>query len=290
MKQKTPHQPLKETLEVSIQKVADNQCITIVDQLAVEEPLEIKLAYGSQAKRQRKSIAVTMRTPGHDFELAVGFLFTEAIIGKPEDVVTLKYDATQASQQSKENSLMVELKANVQFNQDQLNRNFYTTSSCGVCGKSSIDMVFQHSCYQLISGKPVIQKSVIYQLLETLDSQQTVFQLTGGIHAAALFSSTGKFQYLCEDVGRHNALDKLIGKALLNEQLPLKDCMVLVSGRASFELVQKAVMAGIPILAAVGAPSSLAVEFAKESGLTLIGFLKKNKFNIYSNPERIETD
>lgn len=279
---------IKEILEVTIEKIYDNQRNTVVDSLAIEEPLEIKIAYGNTNNRQRKSIAVTMRTPGQDLELAVGFLFTEAIIGQPKDVITLKYDARQAHELAKENSLVVELKAGLQVNIDQLNRNFYTTSSCGVCGKSSIDMVFQHSCYQLIPGKPVLQHTAIYQLQDALNQQQTVFEQTGGIHAAALFSSNGAFLYLCEDVGRHNALDKLIGKALLQDQLPLTDKLLLVSGRASFELVQKAVMAGIPIMAAVGAPSSLAVEFAQESGLTLIGFLKKDKFNIYSHPERIQ--
>lgn len=289
MKQDTPYQSLKETLEVTVDKITDNQSSIVSDQVAVEEPLEIKIAYGPANNRQQKSIAVTMRTPGLDLELAVGFLFTEAIIGQSADVITMKYDAFKAANESKENSLLVELKATLKFDPERLNRNFYTTSSCGVCGKSSIDMVFQHSCYTLIPGKPKADQSTIYQLLETLNSQQTVFQLTGGIHAAALFSSTGVLQFLCEDVGRHNALDKLIGKALLQDDLPLSECILLVSGRASFELVQKAVMAGIPMMVAVGAPSSLAVQFAKESGLTLIGFLKKNKFNIYSNSERITT-
>jgi len=288
VKPKTPHSTGKEIAEVAIKKIAKNTSTTTNDQLAVEEPLEIKIAFGPAQNRQRKSIAVTMRTPGQDLELAVGFLFTEAIIGKPTDVITLKYDAIKAAEEAQENSLLVELKSGVEFDQEQLSRNFYTTSSCGVCGKSSIDMVFQHACYQLIKGKPLVEVSTIYQLLEAINQEQTVFQLTGGIHAAALFSKDGKLQYLCEDVGRHNALDKLIGKAFLQDLLPLKENMVLVSGRASFELVQKAVMAGIPIMAAVGAPSSLAVEFAKESGLTLIGFLKKDKFNIYSNPERIQ--
>jgi len=289
VKQDTPYQSLKETLEVTVDKITDNQSSIVSDQVAVEEPLEIKIAYGPAKNRQQKSIAVTMRTPGLDLELAVGFLFTEAIIGQSDDVITIKYDAFKAANESKENSLLVELKATLKFDPERLNRNFYTTSSCGVCGKSSIDMVFQHSCYTLIPGKPKADQSTIYQLLETLNSQQTVFQLTGGIHAAALFSSTGVLQFLCEDVGRHNALDKLIGKALLQDDLPLSECILLVSGRASFELVQKAVMAGIPMMVAVGAPSSLAVQFAKESGLTLIGFLKKNKFNIYSNSERITT-
>jgi len=289
VKQDTPYQSLKETLEVTVDKITDNQSSIVSDQVAVEEPLEIKIAYGPANNRQQKSIAVTMRTPGLDLELAVGFLFTEAIIGQSADVITMKYDAFKAANESKENSLLVELKATLKFDPERLNRNFYTTSSCGVCGKSSIDMVFQHSCYTLIPGKPKADQSTIYQLLETLNSQQTVFQLTGGIHAAALFSSTGVLQFLCEDVGRHNALDKLIGKALLQDDLPLSECILLVSGRASFELVQKAVMAGIPMMVAVGAPSSLAVQFAKESGLTLIGFLKKNKFNIYSNSERITT-
>lgn len=255
------------------------------DLLALEEPLEIRIGYGDPGGRQQKSLSVTMRTPGHDFELAVGFLFTEGIIYSYQQVESIKYCEDVGRQEEKENVVRVELKPDVKFDFQKLQRNFYTTSSCGVCGKSSIEAVSQHCSVIPITWK--IQPEVIHQLPDTLRKAQQVFEYTGGLHASGLFTMDGKLDLLREDVGRHNALDKVIGAMLVKNQIPLHNAVLLVSGRASFELVQKAAMAGIPVLAAVGAPSSLAVQLASDCDMTLLGFVRDNRFNVYSTPERV---
>lgn len=222
-----------------------------------------------------------MRTPGQDAELAVGFLFTESIINNKKQLHPKEHIL------SVNNIVVVPMANDFEPNLANAERNFYTTSSCGVCGKASIEAIKTVSSFTEISDEPRIKITVFYGLQATLLKQQAVFADTGGIHAAALFTPSGDFIALREDVGRHNALDKLIGAAVLEESLPLSNHILLLSGRASFELVQKATMAGIRIIAAVGAPSSLAVQLAEDSGITLIGFLRDNRFNIYCHPQRV---
>lgn len=264
---------------IKIKKITATQSVDADDQLAVEEPLEIQLRYGPLGKQAIKSISVTMRTPGNDEELAVGFLFTEGIIKNSDQVTDVNLPA--------ENIIVVTLRENETPSLQKTERNFYTTSSCGVCGKSSIDSIRTISAYQNSPNDISLKSPLLYGLQEALRKQQTLFDSTGGLHASALFDSKANFIMLREDVGRHNALDKIIGAAFMNKQLPLNKTILLLSGRASFELIQKASMAGIKIVAAIGAPSSLAVQLAKEFDMTLIGFLRVNRFNIYSGSTRI---
>ncbi len=257
------------------------------DLLAVEEPLEIRIVYGPVLNRQQKNISVTMCTPGNDMELATGFLFTEGIIRNKEDILISNSILESSIAGSDGNIVTVELGTEVSFDQKKIERHFYTSSSCGVCGKSSIDTV-----KNIFNNKPVkdnfrINASLVINLPELLRKQQEIFEHTGGLHASALFDLDGRLLLTREDVGRHNALDKLVGAALASGQLPLDQHILLLSGRASFELIQKAAMAGIKIVCAVGAPSSLAVELAKETEITLIGFLRDKRFNIYSGEQRI---
>jgi FdhD protein len=250
------------------------------DLLAVEEPLEIRLVFGPAAKRVQENVTVTMRTPGHDAELTLGFLFTERIIESYEQVESIHFDNDD------ENIVSVELKPEIGVDLKKLQRNFYTTSSCGVCGKSSIDSVHVNPKAELKRSIKV-SSGLIQELTEKLSRHQTVFGFTGGLHAVSLFSNTGEILMTYEDVGRHNAFDKVIGACLMKNMLPASNNILLVSGRASFELVQKAVVSGIQIMAAVSAPSSLAVELAKKFNLTLLGFVRNGRFNIYSGEERI---
>jgi FdhD protein len=269
------------TMPHTIIKVSRQQTREQEDELAVEEPLQIQLQLNSVSGRINKNIAVTMRTPGHDKEVAAGFLFTEGIINSREQVSHIVYVNNE------ENRIMVALKEEVIPLLHNTQRNFYTTSSCGVCGKASIDAIKTNPSFNKDVKKISVAAGTFYLLQDVLRRQQSMFESTGGLHAAALFNSNGEFILLREDVGRHNALDKLIGNAVLNDQLPLPDKILLLSGRASFELVQKAAMAGIKMIAAVGAPSSLAVELAQEYDITLIGFLRPEKFNIYCGAHRI---
>jgi FdhD protein len=250
------------------------------DELAVEEPLEIRLAFEQDGRRIRRGISVTMRTPGHDGELAVGFLFTEGILDSPDQVAKVE-------DWGPGNVVRVELNPGVAVDLARLERHFYAASSCGVCGKASIEAVRVRPRFGPIPGRPAIEAGTIGGLPGTLRAAQGAFDRTGGLHAAALFDPAGRLLALREDVGRHNALDKLIGASFLAGGTPLRDAILLVSGRASFELVQKAAVAGIPVLAAVGAPSSLAVELAREHGMTLVGFVRPDRFNIYTGPDRI---
>jgi FdhD protein len=265
-----------------IKKVNAANCIDADDLLAVEEPMEIRLEYGPQNKRVQKNISVTMRTPGNDRELASGFLYTEGIITAAADIISVVHPKAD-----NENIVLVSLNEKITPAINQLERNFYTTSSCGVCGKASIEAVKTACNIPDSFDKLRIPASMIYELPGLLRKQQEVFENTGGLHACALFDSNGTLLHSREDVGRHNALDKLVGAAVSAGLVPLDKHVLLLSGRASFELVQKAVMAGIKIIAAVGAPSSLAVEMAEEWGMTLIGFLRDGRFNIYSGAERI---
>jgi FdhD protein len=256
------------------------------DVLAVEEPLEIRVGYGPENNREQKAIAVTMRTPGNDEELALGFLYSENVIQSKQDVLSIKPCINKESGEIEDNVLRVELSPGVKLNFQNLERNFYTTSSCGVCGKASIDSV-DAVCVNRVSSQITVKTEVIYNLFGKLHEKQLNFSLTGGIHATAIFDTHGQIKTLREDVGRHNAFDKIVGFSLLNRTLPLQTTIALLSGRASFELLQKAAMAGVSIVCAIGAPSNLAVELAESFNITLIGFLKEDQFNIYSHPERI---
>lgn len=271
----------KQSAHINIQKITEDWLTETDDVVATEEPLEIKLEYSTATGRIQKNIAVTMRTPGNDEELAAGFLFTEGIIKSNDDIKSIKQPAMD------ENSLLVTLKEDIIPHLGNAARNFYSTSSCGICGKASIEAIHTVSQYSTVKSNLSIAAEIIYGLPSQLKKQQKVFEDTGGIHAAALFDMDGNFLLLKEDVGRHNALDKIIGAAFLNNKLPLHNSILFLSGRASFELLQKAAMAGIRLVVAVGAPSSLAIEMAKENDITLIGFLRDRRFNIYSGKERI---
>ena len=269
------------TCQITVTRMHAGRFIETNDQLAIDEPLQIQLLYGSSGNEQTKNIAVTMRTPGHDEELAAGFLFTEGIIRSKTQLIQIIAGA------SGENTVLTILKGSHIPSLQHAERNFYVSSSCGVCGKSSIDAVRRDIEFPTSNEPLRISSSVLYRLPEELRKQQNAFQSTGGLHACALFTDNGTLISLREDVGRHNALDKLIGHAFLKQELPLHNDILLLSGRASFELVQKAATAGIRFIAAIGAPSSLGVQLAEEAGITLIGFLKSDRFNIYSCPERI---
>ena len=264
----------------------DKPLLSQVDMLAVEEPLEIQIAFGPPRARSRQSLAVTMRTPGQDFDLALGFLFTEGIIGRAADVSLMRYAGDQLSESAQENVLLVELRPGLDLDMQRLSRHFYTASSCGICGKASIEMVQTHTCFSLLPNEPRLSREVLFALPDTLAAQQAAFAHTGGIHAAGLFDAEGSLLLLREDVGRHNAVDKLVGAALSRSLVPLSRHILLVSGRAGFELVQKSLMAGVPVLAAVGAPSSLSVELAETYGMTLLGFLREGRFNVYAGKQR----
>ena len=250
------------------------------DLVAVEEPLEIRLGFLALGRRLHRGISITMRTPGHDHELAVGFLLTEGIVTSRDQVTGVRSCGSG-------NVVRVDLREDVNVDIERLERHFYTSSSCGVCGKTSLEAVRVSVPNRLSGGRPVVEASVIHRLPETLRRAQAVFDRTGGLHAAALFDIHGSLVCVREDVGRHNALDKLIGAQFLAGNMPLTMSVLLLSGRVSFELVQKAAIAGIPVLAAVGAPSSLAVELARDLGLTVLGFVRADRFNIYTGADRI---
>ncbi len=274
--------PIQGAIERHIIKLNSQQATHAEDILAVEEPLQIELQIHTATGRLNKNIAVTMRTPGHDKELAAGFLFTEGIINNHLQIQNIAHAGND------ENRVQVVLNEGVLPALQNAERNFYTTSSCGVCSKASIDAIKTVAAFKSGNNIANVDAAIFYGLQNDLQEQQELFASTGGLHAAALFNTNGNFIMLREDVGRHNALDKLIGHALLKDTLPLSSNILLLSGRASFELIQKAAMAGIPIVAAVGAPSSLAVELAEENNITLIGFLRQQKFNIYSGAQRIK--
>jgi len=250
------------------------------DTLAVEEPMELRVG--------GRALAVTMRTPGHDVELAHGFLLTEGVITGPDDVVTARWcDSVDENGVNTYNVLDVALAPGVAPPEAGVERNFYTTSSCGVCGKASLDAVRLRSRFSPATDAVRVDTTTLYGLPDALRGAQRIFESTGGLHAAGLFTPDGTPLVVREDVGRHNAVDKVLGWALLNGHVPVSGRVLMVSGRASFELVQKAVMAGVPVLAAVSAPSSLAVELAVEAGMTLVGFLRGTAMNVYAGAERI---
>jgi FdhD protein len=250
------------------------------DVLAAEEPMEIRVE-GPNA--DAVPVAVTMRTPGGDFELAVGFLYTEGLIAGGEDVRRVSYCEDLAPDEQQYNVVTVELTR--PFDAGVLTRNFYANSSCGICGKATLDEVEVH-CAPLAPG-PTVEAETITTMPDALRRAQRVFEQTGGLHAAGLFAPSGKLLALREDVGRHNAVDKIVGESLLAGDLPLAECVLQVSGRIGFEIVQKAARAGIPVVSAVGAPSSLAVEGAERLGMTLVGFVRDRRFNVYTHPDRV---
>lgn len=250
------------------------------DTLAAEEPMEIRVG--------GRALTITMRTPGDDFDLAVGFLVSEGVVRAAGDVVAARYCAGATEDGSNTyNVVDVALDPSLPPLDVSLERNFYTTSSCGLCGKASLDAVRTASTWSVADDPLRVTPALLAALPERLREAQRVFDRTGGLHAAALFSADGELVVVREDVGRHNAVDKVIGHAVRNGMLPLRESILMVSGRASFELVQKAVMAGIPALAAVSAPSSLAADLAEENGMTLVGFLRGSSMNVYAGADRI---
>jgi FdhD protein len=269
--------------KVRVRVVEDGRTRVRPDALATEEPMEIRVISGGN----RQTVAVTMRTPGADFELAAGFLYGEGIVSSPEDVKRISYCVdpdVDAEQQY--NIVNVELREGRDYDLRTLERHFYTTSACGVCGKASLEQLELRGC-PVIGPGPEMAPEKIYGLPEKLREAQGLFEATGGLHAAALFDAEGELVALREDVGRHNATDKLVGWALLEGRLPLGDHAVMVSGRSSFEILQKCLTAGVPIVCAISAPSSLAVDVARRFNITLVGFLRGNRFNVYSAPERV---
>jgi FdhD protein len=253
------------------------------DAIAVEEPLEIRLVKDRSAENggTGRPISITMRTPGNDSELAIGFLYGEGMLREPQDVVDVRPCGPTG------NVVRVTVRADLPLELDRLNRNFYTTSSCGVCGKASIDAVTASAGVRRISSDLVVRESVLRALPDALRAAQSGFAETGGMHAVGLFTGEGELAACREDVGRHNAMDKLVGAELMTGALPWSQRVVLLSGRASFELIQKAMMAGAPVVAAIGAPSSLAVELAESAGITLVAFLRGGGCNVYCHPARV---
>jgi FdhD protein len=256
------------------------------DRLAAEEPMEIRVESGAKAQRTTTSLSVTMRTPGHDFELAAGFLFTEGIVAGKRDITRIEY-CTDPGVTQEYNVLSVILRPEVDFRADRLARHFYMTSSCGVCGKTALEAVRVALRHPIPKDGPSLDPETIEAIPERLRKDQTLFAETGGLHAAGLFEASGQLSRLREDVGRHNAVDKVVGEAFLAGRTPLSESILAVSGRGSFEILQKAAVAGIPFVIAVGAPSSLAVSIAEEFGMTLIGFARRDRFNVYAGRERV---
>lgn len=269
---------------------------TVVDLLAVEEPLEIQLTFGPSNTRHTKSITVTMRTPGHDEELAAGFLLTEGVLEDSTQILHIDRAASTAPPNNSSpgalqhtipgNIVRVEIEPDVEFRTATLERNFYTTSSCGICGKASL-LALRSVCPPRRRNDISLSAKTLFALPGLLRNSQQVFAATGGLHGAALFTPDGQLILSREDVGRHNAVDKLIGNQFLADAIPLYDKVLMLSGRVSFELLQKSAMAGIPMVAAVGAPSSLAVKVAQDFDITLIGFLRDRRFNVYHGIDRI---
>lgn len=259
---------------------------SVEDVVAVEEPLEIRLAWPLRGRLVEKSISVTMRTPGHDAELAAGFLFGEGIIDSRVDVERFEYCAQEQAEEAGDNVLRVHVSPELDVDMGALKRHFYATSSCGVCGKASIEALEVDDC-RPVDDEVRFGAALVSELPGRLRGVQRIFEDTGGLHAAGLFGADGEPAGVFEDIGRHNAMDKLVGAKLLDGRAALSQAAVVWSGRASFELVQKAVRAQAPVVIAVGAPSSLAVDLAEEFGVTLVGFARHDRFNVYTHPRRI---
>ena len=274
------------TVRRRVLQAREDSAQTRTDVLAVEEPLEIRLYPADGGPFTQ--ISVTMRTPGHDFELAAGFLCTEGVLRTPDDVRTISYCTDPSLDGAQQyNIVNVALRAGAEYDAERLRRNLYTTSSCGVCGKASIDAIHVRGIGAVTGDDLTVDDETLGRLGDTLREAQTIFAKTGGLHAAGLFDRNGRLLALREDVGRHNAVDKLVGHAFLARRLPLRDHLIMVSGRASFEIVQKAAAAGIPVMAAVSAPSSLACDAAEAFGMTLLGFVRGPRFTVYTGEQRV---
>jgi FdhD protein len=279
-----PHRADRSTTPVDISLVTDGSVRTMPDQLATEEPLEIRL----QAAGETRKLAVTMRTPGHDPELAAGFLYAEGVIESWSDIGRFVLVHT-ADGRPQENIIVVELVGEAMPDLAPLERHFYTTSACGVCGKAGLESLLTNRAPKIPEG-PNVSADLLYSLPVKLRTTQGVFGATGGLHAAGIFDAGGNLLASREDIGRHNALDKVIGWAMSQKLLPLHEHIVMVSGRSSYEIVQKCIAAEVPFVCAVSAPSSLAVSMAREYGITLIGFLRDNRLNVYAGHERLIHD
>jgi len=277
--------PGKGFSRVSVRRFVGDNLMSRKDVVAVEEPLEIRIEYTADGVLKRAPISITMRTPGEDFELAVGFLYSEGIIQGREDVRQVSY--CQGDEPQTYNIVLIKLAETVVFDFEGLARNFYTTSSCGVCGKASLEAIDLKGYEKITDMDFKVSPAVIKRLPDTLRERQGLFERTGGIHAAGLFSQSGECFSIQEDVGRHNAVDKVVGQAFLKSLIPLDRHILIVSGRTSFEIMQKALAARLSVVVAVGAPSSLAVDLAEKFGITLLGFTKVDGFNVYAGSERI---
>ena len=267
-----------------VRRIDGDQERAALDRVAVEEPLEISVLYSHNGINRRRAIAVTMRTPGHDDELAAGFLLSEGVLHSREQIESVRALGSSAAVS---NQIQIELANSVEFEEERFTRHFYMSSSCGICGKASIENIETIGRFAIDPTEPILSADLIAGFPERLQKAQEVFAATGGLHAAALFSTDGSLVALREDVGRHNAVDKVLGSLLLRGAIPATNLILMLSGRLSFELVQKAVVAGIPVIVAIGAPSSLAIELAKRFQLTLVGFLRGKKFNVYSGEQRL---
>lgn len=272
-------QSLKEITITSITKESTTEKLDVIIE---EAPLQIIIEYGNKLNREQEPLSVTMRTPGDDVNLAKGFLFNEGIVKDSADIISVEHTGNPV----KESVVLVKLAENVAFNVTANKRNFVAATACGFCGKTNANIINEQP-YNALNDDFFIHAKNIYTLPELINISQNLFSQSGGSHAVALINKNAELIHLCEDVGRHNAMDKLIGFMFAENKLPLSNYMLLFSGRLGYELVQKSLMAGIPVICAIGAPSSLAIELAEKNNLTVIGFLKKDRFNIYSGAQRI---
>jgi len=279
--------PGKGLSRVKISRLADGRFVDRKDVVTVEEPLEIRVEFTRNGVRETSAVSVTMRTPGNDFELAAGFLYGEGLLRGREDVTEISY--CQSDEPQTYNIVIVKLRPETLFDLGALSRNFYMSSSCGVCGKASLEAVEVRGCEQIPDEGLSVDRAILGGLPDKLRAQQDLFDRTGGIHAAGRFDEAGDLVSVREDVGRHNAVDKVVGEAFLAGELPLGRTILAVSGRTSFEIMQKALAAGIPLVVAVGAPSSLAVDLARRFNMSLLGFTRSDGFNVYAGAERIAT-
>ncbi len=281
--------PQRRVSKLSRLKIDEHHSRSVNDYVVIEEPLEIRLQIsGANGNSPEQSVSITMRTPGDDFELAAGFLFTEGILSSRDEIEQIRYCVGPDKEKQHFNVVSVSLSPGVHFDRERLHRHFYATSSCGICGKASLEALSMQGCRPLPDGIRITSETIL-RLPDASRQAQSIFEKTGGLHAAALFTPDGRLACLREDVGRHNAVDKVIGEQFLNNKIPLHSFLLFVSGRAGFEIIQKALVARIPIVAAVGAPSSLSVDLAKEYNMTLLGFVRNHSFNVYCGAQRIGT-